>query len=111
VILLKQRVNVLELTTVEEKLKTIALLKFSKNLIALERYLELIDYLRDKIYFFANVAESLQELKIKLLKDSSIENSRKKFMNKTKIISTNKKMTSFSTASEESYSRQTINSF
>ncbi len=95
VILLEQRVNVLELITIEEKFKAIAFLQFSKNLIALKRYLELTDYLRNKIYFFADVAKSLQELKIKLLKDSSIENRRKKFTNKTRIISTNKKMTSF----------------
>jgi hypothetical protein len=34
VILLEQRVNVFELIIVEKKLKTIALLKFSENLIA-----------------------------------------------------------------------------
>jgi hypothetical protein len=52
VILLEQRVNVLELIIVEKKLKTIALLKFSKNLIALKRYFELTDYFKNKIYFF-----------------------------------------------------------
>jgi hypothetical protein len=57
--------------------------------------LSLVEYLRDKIYFFADVAKSLQELKIKLLKNSSIENLRKDFINKTRIISINKKMIFF----------------
>jgi hypothetical protein len=92
---LRQRVNALELIIAEEKLKAIALLKFSENLIALERYLGLVDYLRDKIYFFVDVFKSLQELKIKLLKNSSKENRRKKFINKIKIISIDKKMTFF----------------
>jgi hypothetical protein len=95
VILLRQRVNALELITAEEKLKAISLLKFSENLIALERYLDLVDYLRDKIYFFVDVFKSLQKLKINLLKNSFKENRRKKFINRTKIILIDKEMTSF----------------
>jgi hypothetical protein len=95
VILLEQRVNALELITAKEKLKAIVLLKFSKNLTALERYLELAEYLRDKIYFFVEIFKSFQELKIKLLKDSLKENRRKEFINRTKIIFINKKMISF----------------
>jgi hypothetical protein len=95
VILLKQRVNALELIIVEKKLKAISLLKFSKNLIALKRYLRLTEYLRDKVYFFAKVFKSFQELKIKLLKNSSNESRRKRFINRTKIILIEKEMTSF----------------
>jgi hypothetical protein len=95
VILLRQRVNALELITAEEKLKAISLLKFSENLIVLERYLDLVDYLRDKIYFFVDVFKSFQELKINLLKNFSKENRRKKFINRTKIILIDKEMTSF----------------
>jgi hypothetical protein len=95
VILLKQRMNAFELIIVEKKLKTIAFLKFSENLIALERYLDLADYLRDKVYFFVDVFKSFQELKIKLLKNFSKDNRRKKFINKTKIIFIDKKMTFF----------------
>jgi hypothetical protein len=87
--------NAFELIIVEKKLKAIALFKFSENLIALERYLDLADYLRDKVYFFVDVFKSLQELKIKLLKNSSKDNRRKKFINKTKIIFIDKKMTFF----------------
>ncbi len=95
VILLKQRVNAFELITTEKKLKAIALLKFSKNLTALKKYLELTDYLRDKIYFFAKVIMSLQKLKTKLLKNSSAKARRKEFINRTEIIFVNKKMISF----------------
>ncbi len=95
VILLEQRVNAFELITAKEKLKAIVLLKFSKNLTALERYLELAEYFKNKIYFFVEVFKSLQELKIKLLKDFLKENRRKEFINRTKIILINKKMISF----------------
>ncbi len=97
VILLERRVNALDLIIAKEKLKAIALLKFSENLTALERYLDLADYLREYVYFFAEVFKSLQELKIKLLKKSLKNNSkkRKKYTNKTRIISTNKEMISF----------------
>jgi hypothetical protein len=95
VILLKQRVNVFELIIVEKKLKIIILLKFSENLIALKRYLELTEYFRDKVYFFVDVFKSLQELKINLYKDFLKENRRKEFINRTRIIFINKKMISF----------------
>jgi hypothetical protein len=95
VILLEQRVNALELITAKEKLKTIALLKFSKNLTALERYLSLTDYLKDKVYFFAKIIMSLQKLKTKLLKNSSAEARRKEFINRTKMILINKEMIFF----------------
>ncbi len=93
--MLEQRVNVLKLIIVEEKLKAIALLKFSENLIVLKRYLELINYLRDKIYFFAEIVMSLQKLKTKLLKNSSAEARRKEFINRTRIILINREIISF----------------
>jgi hypothetical protein len=93
--LLEQRVNVLELITAKKKLKAIALLKFSDNLTAFERYLDLTNYLRDKMYFFVDVIKSFQKLKINLLKDSFKENRRKEFINRTRIIFTNKKMIFF----------------
>jgi hypothetical protein len=95
VILLRQCVNVLELIIVEEKLKAIAFLKFSENLIVLERYLDLTDYLKEKIYFFAEIVMLLQKLKTKLLKNSSTKARRKRFINRTRIIFINKEMISF----------------
>jgi hypothetical protein len=93
-------VNAFELIIVENKLKAIAFFKFSENLIALERYLDLADYLRDKVYFFVDVFKSLQELKIKLLKNFFKNNRPKEFINKTKIISIDKKMTFFFVVTE-----------
>jgi hypothetical protein len=95
VILLRQRVNVFELITIEKKLKAIALLKFSKNLIAFERYLNLTDYLRNKVYFFAEIIMFLQKLKTKLLKNSSTKARRKEFINRTRIIFINREIISF----------------
>ncbi len=95
VILLERRVNVLDLIIAEEKLKVIVLLKFSKNLTVLKRYLELADYLRKYVYFFVEIFKLLQNLKTKLLKNSFKENKSKEFINKIKINFINKKMTSF----------------
>jgi hypothetical protein len=80
---------------VEKKLKAIALFKFSENLIAFKRYLSLTDYLRNKIYFFAEMIMSLQKLKTKLLKNSSTKARRKEFINQTRIILINKEMIYF----------------
>jgi hypothetical protein len=95
VILLERRINVLDLIIAKKKLNAITLLKFLENLTALKRYLELTNYLRKYVYFFAKVFKSLQELKVKLLKNSLKKNKRKEFINKIRIILTNKKMTFF----------------
>jgi hypothetical protein len=70
-------------------------LKFSKNLTALERYLSLTDYLRDKVYFFAEIIMFLQKLKTKIFKNSSAKARRKEFINRTKIIFISRKMIFF----------------
>jgi hypothetical protein len=87
--------NALELIIVEKKLKAIALLKFSENLIAFERYLSLTDYLRNKVYFFAKIIMFLQKLKTKLFKNSSAKARRKEFINRTKIIFISREIISF----------------
>ncbi len=55
VILFKRRVNVLDLIIAKKKLKSIILLKFSKNLTTLKRYLNLANYVKKYAYFFAEV--------------------------------------------------------
>ena len=95
VLLLEQRVNALDLTTSEKKLRVIALLQFPSNLAALEKYLEIIEYLRDYIYFYAEISKPLQNLKTKLLKDSPKENQRKSYTTRSKITPTEKKMHSY----------------
>jgi hypothetical protein len=66
--LLKQKIDSLDLITVENKLKTIVKLSFSKTLKDLERYLEIIDWLRDYVTCYAQKVESLQKPKTDLLK-------------------------------------------
>lgn len=95
VLLLNRRMNFLELITSKERLKAIASLTFFDILIALEKYFEMTNYLKKYVYFFVDVFRSLQDLKTRLLKNSSEENKRKKFTNRTRIILTDQKMISF----------------
>ncbi len=62
--LLGQRVNFLGLTTAEDELKAIQLLRYPFTLEALEYYLVLTGYLRSYVHFYAQRAEPLQTLKI-----------------------------------------------
>ncbi len=66
--LLGQRVNSLGLSTSEEKLNAVRLLKYPKTLGALEYYLGLTRYLRSYIHYYAQLASALQALKTRLLK-------------------------------------------
>ena len=68
VALLGQRVNSLGLSTSEEKLKAVHLLRYSETLGALEYYLGLTGYLRSYIHYYAQLASLLQALKTSLLK-------------------------------------------
>ena len=70
VALLGQRVNSLGLTTSDEKLKAVRLLKYPETLGALEYYLGLTGYLRSYIHFYAQLASPLQALKTRLLKSA-----------------------------------------
>jgi hypothetical protein len=57
--------------------------------------LSLTNYLKEKVYFFAEIIMFLQKLKTKLLKNLSTKTRRKEFINRTKIIFINKKMIFF----------------
>lgn len=65
--LLGQRVNSLELTTSDEKLTAMYFLTYPDMLEALKYYLGLTEYLQNHIYFYAQLAAPLQELKTLLL--------------------------------------------
>ena len=98
VVLLKQRVNVLRLSITDEKLKTIACLKFSDTLKEFEHYLDLTEYIRNHIHYYSTIVKSLQNLKTVLLKFASKSDfKRKKFTDKTKIQLTHKKVLFFET--------------
>ena len=80
--LLKQKMNFLELTTTEKKLKTISRLSYSKTLQSLKIYLKLIEWLRDYVFMYVDVAKSFQKLKIELLRNASVTNNVKKIFSR-----------------------------
>ena len=59
--LLGQKVASLGLSTLEEKLRAIAKLKFPSNLRQLETYLGLTGWLRNYISYYARIAKLLQD--------------------------------------------------
>ena len=84
--LLDQRIDFFELATIEDKLKTIFMLKFSRSLRQLKIYLRLIDWLREYISHYVDVFKSLQKRKTKLLRDDSVTDSAKKiYSSKTRL--------------------------
>ena len=73
-----------ELTTTTEKLKTITNLSFSKTLKDLKTYLNMIEYLKNYVPYYAQKSESLNKRKIDLLKNGPLQkNARKNFNQKT----------------------------
>lgn len=84
--LLGQRVNSIELTISDEKLKAIRLLAYPDTLGALEYYLGLIGYLRSYIHFYAQLTAPLQQLKTLLLRHAPIAGQqRRAYALKTKF--------------------------
>jgi hypothetical protein len=80
IVLFDQIVNALNLMTAEKKLVAIVNLVFSLTLKKLKIYLDLIDYLRVYVSWYAQVSLSLQERKILLLKDDLVKSkSRRAF--------------------------------
>lgn len=86
VVLFKQIVNVLRLSTADEKLKIIIDLQFFRIFKNLKDYFDLTDYIHDHIYYYAVIVKLLQNLKTTLLKTAfKSDLNRRKFTNKTKI--------------------------
>ena len=84
--LFDQKVDFFELVTVEDKLKTIFMLKFSRSLRQLKIYLKLIDWLREYIPHYVDVFKALQARKTKLLRDDLVvENAKKIYSSKTRL--------------------------
>ena len=57
--LLGQHINALGLATVEDKLITIRNLKFSRILVALKWYLDIIEYLKQYVSYYSAIIKSL----------------------------------------------------
>ena len=91
--------NFLELTTIEKKLKTIFRLSYSKTLQSLEIYLKFIEWLRDYVSMYVDVAKSFQKLKIELLRNAFVTNNVKKIFFRTIRIKNfiSRKLASFQT--------------
>lgn len=86
--LLDRRVNSLDMTTSEDKLKAISFLSYLFTLSNLKHYLDLTDYLRSSVHMYAQLILSLQELKTRLLKDASrTENARKSYSSMYRLSS------------------------
>lgn len=89
VILLSQKVNVLNFSTTEERLKAIFEIKFLEIFIDLKHYLKITNYIKNHIYFYSIITDFLQKFKIQLLKIvSNADFKKRQYTNKIKIIST-----------------------
>ena len=96
VVLLKQKINVLNFTTTKERLKAIAEIKFSEIFENLKHYLKLTNYIKDHIYFYSTIANSLQRLKIELLKQTfNASSKRRQYASKIRITSIKNEIMSF----------------
>ena len=95
VVLLRQRVDALKLSTTKKKLKVMANLKFLSTFKNLKHYLKFTKYIRNYIYYYFAIVKFLQNLKTILLKTASIDSKRKQFINKVKILSTQKELLFF----------------
>ena len=76
--LLGRHVDSLGLATAEDKLAAIKGLTYPTTLGKLEHYLGLTGYMRSSVYFYAQLAAPLQELKTRLLKDSPASKGRQR---------------------------------
>jgi len=74
--LLNQKINAFELIAIANKIVVIKKLNFSYNLIDLKLNLELIDYFRSYIVYYAQKSKALQRRKIVLLQLFSSNKSR-----------------------------------
>ena len=94
---LSQRVDELDLFTFEEKLVVIRELRFSRSLKNLKIYFEMSNWFRIKVLYYAQIAQSLQDLKIELLKKSSTNENRVRaqYCRNTKLSSTTNEEESF----------------
>ena len=95
--LLNQKINSLKLIIAKKKLKIIFRFFFSKTLQLLKIYFDFIDWMRDYVFMYATISQSLQQLKTKLLREKSVvDATRRKFFKITRIQNlTSQKITFF----------------
>jgi len=93
VFLLKQKIDGFELTTLMKKLVIINSFRFSQSFKKLETYIELIEYLRNYVSYYAQMTESLQKRKTALSKEVSkdLNNARKTKTSRIFLVNSIKK--------------------
>ena len=97
VTLLRQKVNALDLSIIENRIKALISLKMSNALTQLKTYLKLIEYIKQYIHFYVFISWSLQDLKTVLLKlkSVSVDVRKKTYTSKTKLLLTIKEKNFF----------------
>ena len=78
IFLLNQKIDSFDLITTKKKLKIIAELFFSIFLKALKKYIEMIEWFKNYVFYYAQKFKALQRKKTKLLKNDSIKKIVKK---------------------------------
>lgn len=78
IVILNQIIDAFDMIIVEKKLIAIVKFDFSKILKQLKTYFELTKYLRNYIFFYAQIVESLQNRKMFLLRNNFNKNKSKK---------------------------------
>ena len=86
IILLSQVVNAFEMITAEKKLTAISKLAFFKIFKKLKTYLELTEWLRMYIFYYAQVAEPLQFRKTLFLKKNPVKKNQKRFFSRETFL-------------------------
>ena len=86
IFLLNQKVDSFDLITAKKKLKIIAELSFPTFLKALKKYIEMIEWFKNYVLYYAQKFKALQRRKTKLLKNDSIKKIVKKNFNQKILI-------------------------
>ena len=78
IILLEQKIEVFDFSTIEKRIVVIKIIKFLKNFKVLKIYSNLTNYQRKKLIWYVQKTNVLQKETTRLLKDSSIVESQKR---------------------------------
>ena len=76
--LLKQKIDVFDLSITKKRIVVVKTIRFFKNLKTFEIYLDLTNYQKNKMTWYAQKTKFLQQKKTRLLRDSSFINEQKR---------------------------------
>ena len=86
IFLLSQKIDSFDLATTKKKLKIITKLFFSAFLKTLKKYIEMTEWFKNYVPYYAQKSKTLQRKKTKLLKNDSVKNSIKKNFNQKILL-------------------------